>query len=82
MPRMNGYEFVKEAKDIDRQVKTILMSAFEVNDDEELHNILTDIKIDGFLHYYYYYQLAYSNEITKNYVLIVILEQITLLSIF
>ena len=25
------------------------MSAFEINDDEELHNMLTDIKIDGFL---------------------------------
>ena len=48
MPRMNGYEFVKKVKEIDKQVKTILMSAFEIND-EELHNMLTDVKIDGFL---------------------------------
>ena len=25
------------------------MSAFEINDDEELHNMFTDVKIDGFL---------------------------------
>jgi two-component SAPR family response regulator len=48
MPEMNGYEFVKKAKEIDRQVKVVLMSAFEIND-EEFHNILSDIKIDGFL---------------------------------
>jgi two-component SAPR family response regulator len=48
MPEMNGYEFVKNAKEIDRQVKVVLMSAFEIND-EEFHNILSDIKIDGFL---------------------------------
>ena len=49
MPGMNGYEFVKKAKEIDKQVKTILMSAFEINDYEEFHNALPDIKIDGFL---------------------------------
>jgi response regulator RpfG family c-di-GMP phosphodiesterase len=45
---MNGYEFVKKAKEIDKRVR-ILMSASEINDDEELHNMLTDVKIDGFL---------------------------------
>ena len=48
MPGMNGYEFVKKAKEIDKQVKIVLMSAFEINE-KEFHNLLPDIKIDGFL---------------------------------
>lgn len=48
MPKMNGYEFAKKAKEIDKQIKVILMSAFEIND-EEFHNILQDIKVDAFL---------------------------------
>jgi len=48
MPGMNGYEFVKKTKAIDKKVKTILMSAFEIND-KEFHNILPDIKVDAFL---------------------------------
>ena len=48
MPGINGYEFVKKAKEIDRQVKVVLMSAFEINDGE-FHNLLPDIKVDAFL---------------------------------
>ena len=48
MPSMNGYEFVKQIKKIDQQVKVILMSAFEIKD-KEFHNVLPDIKVDGFL---------------------------------
>ena len=48
MPGINGYEFVKKAKEIDEQVKVVLMSAFEIND-KEFHNMLPDIKVDGFL---------------------------------
>ena len=48
MPGINGYEFVKKAKEIDKQVKVILMSAFEIND-KEFHNLLPDIKVDAFL---------------------------------
>ncbi|MFL6421354.1 MAG: response regulator [Nitrososphaeraceae archaeon] len=48
MPGMNGYEFVKKTKEIDKQVKIILMSAFEIND-REFHNLLPDIKVDAFL---------------------------------
>jgi DNA-binding NtrC family response regulator len=48
MPGMNGYEFVKHVKNIDSQVKVILMSAFEIQD-KEFHNMLPDIKVDGFL---------------------------------
>jgi DNA-binding NtrC family response regulator len=48
MPGMNGYEFVKKTKEIDTKVKTILMSAFEIND-KEFHDLLPNIKIDGFI---------------------------------
>ena len=48
MPGMNGYEFVKHVKNIDSQVKVILMSAFEIQN-KEFHNMLPDIKVDGFL---------------------------------
>ena len=48
MPGMNGYEFVKKAKEIDKQVKIVLMSAFEINE-KEFHNLLPDIKVDAFL---------------------------------
>ena len=48
MPSMNGYELIKQIKKIDPQVKVILMSAFEIKD-KEFHNVLPDIKVDGFL---------------------------------
>jgi DNA-binding response OmpR family regulator len=48
MPGMNGYELVKKAKEIDKQVKVVLMSAFEI-DDNEFHNLLPDIKVDALL---------------------------------
>jgi DNA-binding NtrC family response regulator len=48
MPGMNGYEFVKKTKEIDKQVKVILITAFEIKD-KEFHNVLPDIKIDEFL---------------------------------
>jgi two-component system response regulator YesN len=48
MPMMNGYEFVKKAKEIDKQVNEVLISAFEIND-EEFHNALSDINVDAFL---------------------------------
>jgi DNA-binding NtrC family response regulator len=48
MPGMNGYEFVRKIKEIDKQVKIVLMSAFEINVNE-FHNLLPDIKIDAFL---------------------------------
>ena len=48
MPGMNGYEFVKQVKKIDPQVKIILMSSFEI-DDNNLLDVLPDVKIDTFL---------------------------------
>jgi DNA-binding NtrC family response regulator len=48
MPGMNGYEFVTQVKKINPKVKIILMSAFEIRQ-KEFHNVLPDIKVDGFL---------------------------------
>jgi DNA-binding NtrC family response regulator len=48
MPGMNGYEFIRKVKESNPKVKVILMSAFEIND-REFHNVLPDIKVDGFL---------------------------------
>ena len=48
MPGMNGYEFVNKVKKINSKVKVILMTAFEIND-KEFHNLLPDVKVDGFL---------------------------------
>ncbi|HYZ51342.1 MAG TPA: response regulator [Nitrososphaeraceae archaeon] len=48
MPGMNGYELVKQAKQIDKGAKVVLMTAFEIQD-KEFHNLLPDTKIDGFL---------------------------------
>jgi DNA-binding NtrC family response regulator len=48
MPGMNGYEFVKQVKKINPQVKIILMSAFEIVN-IEFSNVLPDVKIDAFI---------------------------------
>jgi DNA-binding NtrC family response regulator len=48
MPGINGYELVEKVKKINSKVKVILMTAFEIND-KEFHNLLPDIKVDGFL---------------------------------
>jgi DNA-binding NtrC family response regulator len=48
MPGMNGYEFVKHVKNINPQVKVILMSAFEIKA-KEFSNVLPDVKIDAFI---------------------------------
>jgi len=48
MPGMNGYELIRKAKEIKKQVRVVLMTAFEI-EDTEFHNLLPDIKVDGFL---------------------------------
>jgi DNA-binding NtrC family response regulator len=48
MPGMNGYEFVRKAKERNPKVKVVLMSAFEI-ETKEFHNVLPDIKVDAFL---------------------------------
>lgn len=46
MPQMNGYDFVTKIKAIQPKIKVILMSAFEIRQ-EELSKVLPSIKIDG-----------------------------------
>jgi two-component system response regulator AtoC len=48
MPGMSGYELIRKAKEIHKQVKIVLMSAFEIND-KEFQNVLPDIKVYAFL---------------------------------
>jgi DNA-binding NarL/FixJ family response regulator len=48
MPEMNGYELIRKAKEIKKQLKVVVMSAFEI-EDGELHNLLPDISVDGFI---------------------------------
>ena len=55
MPGMNDYELVKKTKGIDKQVKVILMSAFEINE-KEFHNMSPDIDVDSFLQKPFYIQ--------------------------
>ena len=49
MPGMNGYEFVKQVKKINPQVKIILMSSFERDDNNLFLDVPSDVKIDTFL---------------------------------
>ena len=48
MPGMNGYEFAKQVKNINPEVKVILMSACEI-EDKEFSNVLPDVRIDVFI---------------------------------
>ena len=48
MPTMNGLEFVREARKINRKVKILLMTAFEIND-KEFAKVLPKPKIDGLI---------------------------------
>lgn len=48
MPGINGYELIKKTKQIDKQVKIVLMSAYQIQD-KEFHNLLPDIKVHAFL---------------------------------
>ena len=45
---MNGYELIRKAKEIKKRLKVVLMSAFEI-EDGELHNLLPDMSVDGFI---------------------------------
>jgi DNA-binding response OmpR family regulator len=48
MPKMNGYEFVREVKKIKPKVKVFLMTAFDIKS-EEFSKILPDIKVNQFI---------------------------------
>jgi YesN/AraC family two-component response regulator len=48
MPSMNGYEFIRKIKAIHPTIKTILISAFEINKNE-FSKVMPSVKIDGFI---------------------------------
>ena len=48
MLSMNGYEFVKQVKSMNPKVKVVLMTSFEMLDNE-FSNILPDVTMDGFI---------------------------------
>jgi two-component SAPR family response regulator len=48
MPKMNGYEFVREVKKIKPKVKVFLMTAFDING-QEFSKVLPDIKVNQFI---------------------------------
>ncbi|MEO9319724.1 MAG: response regulator [Nitrososphaera sp.] len=48
MPKMNGFEFASNVREINPKVKIVLMSAFELSD-VEYSAALHSLKIDGFL---------------------------------
>jgi two-component system, cell cycle response regulator CpdR len=49
MPGMNGYEFVRKVKESSQQVKIILMSSLEMEEDSELSSVLSDVDMGGFI---------------------------------
>ena len=48
MPQMNGYELVSKIKALQPKVKVILMSAFEIKE-EEFSRVLPSIEIGGLI---------------------------------
>jgi YesN/AraC family two-component response regulator len=48
MPRMNGYELVSKIKALQPKIKVILMSAFEIKE-EEFSRVLPSIEIGGLI---------------------------------
>jgi two-component system, OmpR family, response regulator ChvI len=48
MPRMNGFEFFREVKKVDKAVKICFLTAFEVYTDE-FKRLFPNMKVEGFL---------------------------------
>jgi DNA-binding NtrC family response regulator len=48
IPAMNGYEFIKQVKELDPNARIILMSSLQLQDNEFL-NVLPKVKIDQFV---------------------------------
>jgi len=49
MPNMNGYELINKVKAIRPEIKTILISAYDITQDEITRNLNPNIKIDGLI---------------------------------
>lgn len=49
MPIMNGFDFIKSIRQIKSEVKVLLMTAFEPNDDPNFADMFKSHNIDGFL---------------------------------
>jgi CheY-like chemotaxis protein len=49
MPGMNGFEFVRRVKELRPDIKTILMTAFEINDIKNSKLLPADIMIDAYI---------------------------------
>ena len=49
MPNMNGYELINKVKAIRPEIKTILISAYDITQDEITRNLNPNIKLDGLI---------------------------------
>jgi len=49
MPNMNGYELINNVKAIRPEIKTILISAYDITQDEIIRNLNPNIKLDGLI---------------------------------
>ena len=49
MPIMNGFDFIKSIRQIKSEVKVLLMTAFEINNDPDFADMFKSHNIDGFL---------------------------------
>ena len=49
MPNMNGYELINKVKAIRPEIKTILISAYDITQDEITQNLDPNIKLDGLI---------------------------------
>ena len=46
---MNGYELINKVKAIRPEIKTILISAYDITQDEITRNLNPNIKLDGLI---------------------------------
>lgn len=49
MPNMNGYELINKVKAIKPKIKTILISAYDITQDEIKRNLNPNIRLDGLI---------------------------------
>ena len=49
MPSMNGYELINKVKAIRPEIKTILISAYDITQNEITRNLNPDIRLDGLI---------------------------------